>query len=508
MQRRPIDRAKEPDVTNDSGSIELRRNALGVPGIVFLVLAAVAPLTGIVVVASLAIALGNGGGTPVAFFAVAVVLLLFAVGYAQMSKQLVNAGGFYAFVVKGLGRAGGLVAGLVATLGYNFFVVGTIGTSGFFMSTIIGQLTGLNVHWYVWGFLSIAACFVLARIGVDFSSKVLGVSLVLETTILVVFDIAVLIRTGFSFEVFTPAAVFAGSFPIGLLLAATGFLGFEATALFSEEAKRPLTTIPRATYTAIIAIALILGVTAWAIVSATGVAQAQGTAVKHLETGDLVFSLSSTYLGPVLTTIMEILLLVSLFAAMLAFHNSATRYLYSLGRARVLPSILARTRRTGAPQVAGLVQAVFAAVVAGIFALVGADPIGALVPAMLGFGTLAVLVLQALAALSIVVHFRRNRDSRWWSTAVAPGLGFLGLVTIVVLAVLNFDVVAGSNALGVRLLPLLLVLALIGGLLYAAYLRRNKPVVYDALATDLERFNVHAGEPEPLVEPAHAPSQN
>jgi amino acid transporter len=86
---------------------QLRRNALGVAGIVFLVLAAVAPLTGIVVVASLVIALGNGGGAPVSFFIVAIVLLLFAVGYAQMSKQLVNAGGFYAFVVKGLGRTGG-----------------------------------------------------------------------------------------------------------------------------------------------------------------------------------------------------------------------------------------------------------------------------------------------------------------------------------------------------------------------------------------------------------------
>ena len=138
-------------------------------------LAAVAPLTGIVVVASLAIALGNGGGTPMAFFLVAAILLLFAVGYAQMSKQLVNAGGFYAFVVKGLGRTGGLVAGLIATLGYNFFVVGTIGTSGFFMQNIIRDLTGLDVHWLIWGLLSIVVCFVLARVGVDFSSKILGV---------------------------------------------------------------------------------------------------------------------------------------------------------------------------------------------------------------------------------------------------------------------------------------------------------------------------------------------
>ena len=276
---------------------QLRRNALGVAGIVFLVLAAVAPLTGIVVVASLVIALGNGGGAPASFFIVAAVLLLFAVGYAQMSKQLVSAGGFYAFVVKGLGRTGGLVAGFIATLGYNFFVVGTIGTSGFFMQIVIADLTGFNLHWYVWGLASIIVSFVMARQGVDFSSKVLGVSLVLETLILVVFDISVLVQTGFDVSAFSPEAVFSGSLPIGLLLAATGFLGFEATALFSEEAKDPLRTVPRATYIAITSIGVILGVTTWAVVSATGVAQAQQTALDHLPTGDLIFSLSQQYLG-------------------------------------------------------------------------------------------------------------------------------------------------------------------------------------------------------------------
>ncbi len=478
-------------MSEHSAPNELRRNALGVAGIVFLVLAAVAPLTGIIVVASLAIALGNGGGTPASFFIVAIVLLLFAIGYGQMSKQLVNAGGFYAFVVKGLGRTGGLVAGLIATLGYNFFVVGTIGTSGFFMQTIIADLTGVNIHWLVWGLASIVVCYVLARIGVDFSSKILGVCLVLEVLMLVVFDISVLVQTGYDVAAFSPEWVLSGSLPIGLLLAATGFLGFEATALFSEEAKTPLRTIPRATYIAITAIGLILGVTTWAVVSATGVAQAQQTAIDHLPTGDLIFSLSQQYLGGPLTTVMMILLLVSLFAAMLAFHNSATRYLFSLGRARVLPHALARTGANGTPKVAGLVQASFAAIMAIIFFLAGADPILTLVPAMLGFGTLSVLILQGLAALSIVVAFRRQRDSRLWSTLIAPGIGFLGIAAISLLAIWNFDVVAGSQELWIRLLPLLLAAAVVGGIGYGAYLKRRKPEVYAGLETDLEKFNVH-----------------
>ena len=41
-------------------------------------------------------------------------------------------------------------------------------------------------------------------------------------------------------------------------------------------------------------------------------------------------------------------------------------------------------------------------------------------------------------------------------------------------------------------MPLLLVLALIGGIGYGAYLKRSKPAVYEGLATDIEKFNAHA----------------
>lgn len=468
---------------------QLEKDALGVAGVVFLVLAAVAPLTGIVVVASLAIALGNGGGAAASFIIVAIILLFFAVGYAQMSRQLVNAGGFYAFVVKGLGRSGGLVAGFIATMGYNFFVAGTIGTSGFFTQTVVAQLTGFDMHWYAWGLLSIVASFLLARKGIGFSAKVLGASLILETLILLVFDVAVFARHGFSLEAFAPKVIFSGSIGIGLLLAATGFLGFEATSLFGEEAKDPLRTIPRATYAAICVIGLILGLTTWAVVTATGVEQAQQAGLQHLESGDLIFSLSTTYLGSALTDLMMMLLLVSLFAAMLAFHNSATRYLFSLGRARILPFALARTRSNGVPQTAAIVQALFAAGVAGVFALLGLEPIASLVPSMLGFGTLCILVLQLLAAVSIVVHFRRARDPRWWRTFVAPGIGALGLLGIAVMAILNFSVIAGSEALLVNLLPLLLLAALVGGIVYARVLRKHRPQIYAGLGNDLEKFN-------------------
>ena len=483
----------EPAVTR------LRPNQLGVPAIVFLVLAAVAPLTVAIVVLPLAIALGNGGGTPVAVLIIAAALLLFAVGYAQITKELVNTGGFYAIAVKGLGRPAGLVTGLIATIGYNFFVAGATGTLGFFTGVVVlPELLGIEVHWFIAGAVLFFIGFLLARAGIQISARVLAVALILEVIILLAFAFSVLIQSGFNVEAFTlalgPEVITAGSIWIGLLLVATAFIGFEATALFGEEAREPRRTIPRATYTAIITIGVLHAFVAWAIVSAVGVRQAQDVAAEHLEAGDLTIGLVYEYLGTILGAILLVLLVVSLFAAQLAFHNSAARYLFALGRARILPTGLAKTNKHGVPGRALLVNFLFAFVVAGAFALMELSqtdpppPVVTLVPVGIGFGTLAVMIVQTIAALAVVVHFRRKGDPRWWSTLIAPGIGFLVLAVISVAALINFPLIAGSDELYVVVLPWLLALALVGGIIYAFVLRSRKPEVYQALEADLEKF--------------------
>ncbi|AUI59976.1 APC family permease [Amycolatopsis sp. BJA-103] len=466
----------------------LAKNVLGVPGIVFLVLAAVAPLTGMVVIAAIGIAVGNGGGMVAAFLLATVVLLLFAVGYAQMSKVLTSAGGFYAFVVKGLGRTPGLVAGFIAMLGYNCFVAGAIGTSGFFTSTAIDTVFGLKLDWLFWSALSVVLVLLLSRRGIAVSAKVLGVSLILEVSILLIMDFSVLFRHGFSFAAFSPSVMFQGASGLALLFAANAFIGFEATALFGEEAKDPKRTIPRATYIAIGFIGVFAAFTTWAVVSAIGAEQAQDVAAAHLSTGDLVQSVAQEYLGDTLTKVMLLLLVVSLFAALLALHNSATRYLYALGRVGVLPRLLGKTDpRNGAPRYASIVQLTFGSLVAVAFRLAGLDPVADLTASMTGFGTLGILTLQLFAAVAILVHFRRTRDRRIVKTLLAPGLGAVGLGLIVTLAILNFPTLAGSSNGVVPLLPWLLLIVALAGLALAVWLRRFRPSVYASLESDLER---------------------
>ncbi|MRH88450.1 amino acid permease [Nocardia sp. SYP-A9097] len=461
---------------------QLRSNTLGTGGIVFLVLAAVAPLTGMVVIAGLGIALGNGGGMPASFLIAAVVLLLFGIGYAQMSKYVSNVGGFYVYITQALGRPLGLSGAFIALAGYNCFVAGAVGTSGALTSGVLNNVFHLDLPWEFWSAVSVFAVLLLSRRGLDVSAKVLATSLVLEVGILVIFDGAVLVQSGYSLDAFSPSVVFSGSIGLGLLFAATCFIGFEATALFSEEARDPHRSIPRSTYIAVVAIGVFAALTSLALVSAIGVHDAQSIALDHLSAGDLLLATSQDTMGTFLTQIMEVLLVVSLFAALLALHNSASRYIFALSRSGVLPRALARTTN-GTPRNASAAQLAFASLVTAIFAVLGLDPISFLTSSMTGFGTLAILCLQAMASVAVVVFFRRRHDRRWWSTFVAPALGGLGLIVVIILAIMNFPTMAGSDAAWIGLLPWLLPVLVVAGLCTAAFLRRNRPATYAALTS-------------------------
>lgn len=467
----------------NESSGELTRNALSAPGIVFLVLAAVAPLTAMIVIAPLGIALGNGGGMPGAFLLSALVLLLFAVGYAQMSRHVVNAGAFYAYVTHAMGRTAGLVTAFVALVGYNCFVTGAVVVSGYFTGSVFSTVVGLDLPWQVWSLVSVVLVLLLGRRGVDVSAKLLAVALVLESSILVVLDVSIFVTEGVDLSAFAPSTVFGPGAGLAFLFAFNAFLGFEATAIFSEEARDPHRTIPRATYAAVTIIGIFYTITTLAIVSSLGVARA-GAAAQE-DTAGLIFAVSQKHLGGVLTDVMQLLLVVSLFAALLALHNSAARYLFAMGRARVLPAALGHTHPTKhSPHIASATQIGLSTLIVIAFVLGGSDPILVIIPTMTGFGTLAIIALQAAAAIAVLVFFRKRRDPRYVSTLIAPGLGAVGLIAIFVMAVVNFPTIAGSDATIIPYLPWLLVVTAVAGVAMAVYLPQRRPDVYRNLGKD------------------------
>lgn len=454
------------------------RGSIGVAGIVFLVIAAAAPLTSVAGSLPVMIAIGNGAGAPMAYVVAAVVLLVFSVGYAAMSSSITDTGAFYAYVTKGLGRPSGLGAAGLALLAYTTIQAAIYGLAASTLQGVVAKFGGPDLPWWLWAFVLMAIVAVLGYRSIDLGAKVLGVVLVAEIAIIVALSAAVFIKGGahgIDFVSFTPSAFFSGSPGIALMFAIASFVGFEATAIYGEEAKNPKRTVPVATYAAVITIGVLYAVASWAVVLAYGSDNVQAAA--QADTADLTFNAATTYLGSTASDVMMVMLVTSLFAALLAFHNAIARYTFALARTGFGPRrFMAVHAKHGSPHQGSILQTITAAILVGIFALAGADPVLQLFTWMAGVSIVAILVLMVLTSVAIIAYFRRSgTDSRVWHTKIAPVLGTLGLVTITALVIANFTTLIGGSTVLANVFLVGIAAVFLGGFVAGRVLRDRAP---------------------------------
>ncbi|MBY4212451.1 APC family permease [Rhodococcus fascians] len=424
------------------------RGSIGVVGIVFLVVAAASPLTTVAGSLPVMIALGNGAGAPLTYVIAALVLLVFSVGYATMSAAVTDTGAFYTYVTKGLGSSVGVGAAGLAVFAYTTVQAGVYGLAANTIQSLVVKYGGPDLPWWVWAFVLMAVVGLVGYRNIDVGTKVLGVLLVLEFIAIVALSVAVFSKGGahgIDFDSFTPDAFFSASPGIAMMFAIGSFMGFEATAIYSEEARNPKRTVPVATYAAIIVIGVLYAVASWAVVLAFGSDRVAAAAAA--DTAGLTFDAAALYLSPAAADAMAIMLVTSLFATLLAFHSAISRYVLALARKGFAPQRLAAIHhRHGSPHAGSLLQSASAFVVVGIFAIVGADPVLQLFTWMSGVAIVAILVLMVLTSVAIIVYFHRSSsDNRWWHTRIAPLLGSLGLIAITALVVDNFTTLIGGS---------------------------------------------------------------
>src|SRR6185369_10490540 len=362
-----------------AGSGQLRRNALGVAAITFFVVSAAAPLTAVAGGYPIAMLLGNGAGVPGAVVLVTLILLVFAVGYTAMARHIANAGSFYAFTSRGLGGVAGGAAAYIALLAYNTMQIGLYGLFGAVTAGTLEGMFGIALPWWAWSLIALAIVGFLGYRQIDLSAKVLAVLVILEYVAVVILDLAIIGKggaTGVDFTSFTPGAFFTGSPTIGVLLCFAAFMGFEATTIYSEEARDAKRTVPRATYLAVLIIGVFYAISTWAMVLGVGADKVVETIGGLPDPTTYIFTLSDQYVGGWLTFVMSLLLISSVFAALLAFHNAAARYFYVLGREGLLPQKLGHTHGSHqSPHSGSLLQTVLALVIVAIFIFAGKDPI-------------------------------------------------------------------------------------------------------------------------------------
>jgi amino acid transporter len=482
--------------TEKTNGRELNHGALGTPSVIFLALATVAPIAVVAAPMALGFAIGNGVGVPGTFVLAGLTLLCFAAGYAAMSRHVTNAGAFYSYIARGLGRPAGLGASFVALVSYNAIFCSVVGALGYYGHLTFKEHLGIDLPWWAWAFIGLAVVALLGRRQVDLNAMILGVALIVEVGIITLLDVKILIDRGFgalNWHSFNPSAVIHGSGLLGLggvgvsvVFAFGSFIGFEATAIFGEETRDPRRTVPRATYITVIIVTVFYAFTSLMLISAYNTHDMQAALIgpdpKAPNPGLFLFVTNQQFVGTFTTKLMEWLVITSIFACMLGVHNACSRYFFALGREGALPRALGRTHpKLQAPHIASGTQVAIAAVVTLAFALAHEDPLLVFTTSMTGLGTLGIVALQGLTSIAVIGFFWKRGDGNLLTTRILPLVGAAGLGTACALILHNYTTFAGTPNWALNHDYWLLVFAMVIGVGYAVWLRANRRDVYSGL---------------------------
>jgi amino acid transporter len=482
----------------DAAAGGLHRRSLGVPDLVFFIVAASAPLTAVAGGQAATYLVTGNRGIPFLFIPLAIILGVFAVGYAAMSHHVADAGAFYTYVTRGLGRIPGVGTAFGALVSYNAMQVGIYGLFGVATAAFMSDKVGITLDWYWWCLIGGAIIAVLGVLQIDLNAKVLAIFLTLEVVVVALFDLAILADPGpqgLTTIGWRPSVATDSALGAALVFSVASFVGFESAAIYSEEARDPKRTVARATFIAVIAIGVFYALSSWFLANSIGpdtIVDPDALVAGGFATGGapdpttVLFIAGQDRLGAFWGDSASLLFCTSLFAALLSFHNAVARYFFALGRERVLPATFGRTSpRTGAPVTGSVTQSLIALVLVGAFAIADADPILKLFTWLTNLGALGVLFLMTVTSFAVVAFFRKRPDPEagTYRTFVSPLLAGLLMVVVLFLGVTNFNVLitgsvdAPTDSMAI-VLPLLLVAAGLLGLLVAAVIRARDPERY------------------------------
>jgi amino acid transporter len=495
IDRTGADRASIYDVTAREDVHLLRGGSVGLWGVLFLTVTGAAPISAMLFNTPISVGFGNGIGTPAGFLFATVILTIFSVAYVEMSKRVTAAGGFYSFISHGLGREMGMATGFASVVAYSVFEASLAGGFAYFANLKVNEW-GWNVPWPWFAFGMVALIGILAYFDIRLSATVLGIALVGEIFILLVMDIAIFGQGGENVqlaainpvEAFTDypgtAQLAAGAAGIGIFFAFWSWVGFEMAPNYGEESKDPKRIVPRAMYISVIGLGIFYVITSWAAISGYASTNA---AAEQAQTDSAQFFLIPTeeFAGGWARSLMSYLIITGAFACGMAFHNTAARYFYSLGREEIAPKTLGRTHhRWHSPHIASLTQTAIAAFIVALFAIfIGTgNPLDhaylQLYGLMAVMGVIIILAVQALVSVAILMYFWRRGEHHWLKTVICPIIAFIAQGAVLYLLFDNIEFLGSGYGYAKWLGPIDAAVFLVG-LGAAFWLKRNDREKYD-----------------------------
>jgi amino acid transporter len=388
-----------------------------------------------------------GVAAPWAYIVAGAGSLCLASVIIRFTRRMASAGGVYTYTSRGLGAGGGFIAGWLYApafaAGTSFVMV----ISGFFLNQVLDAHAGIHLGhdgWF-WCFLILlGALTAIALLDIRIATRtqlLVGVGSVAAIVLLLVIVLAKGGDAGVTLVPFDPGRIpSVHSLFLGVVLAFTGFIGFEAAAVLGEEAADPLRSIPRAILFAIGVGFVYYVILAWVM--------AVGFGVDHIDqwatNPAALDTLATRYAGTWLAVIVDLAVCVGSFVAALAGVNLTARTVFAMAREGGMPRQFAWTQpRFGTPWVAIAAVLVLTLVLVTSLALIVWDDPFKYFGFMATTATFAILGAYILIALAGMVYFWRSR-----SEDVAFHIVFDALLPLGAIAICGYTIYESYKAPG------------------------------------------------------------
>lgn len=510
---------------------KLHKNAIGLPGVLYFCLAGSAPVTAMLLNVP-GMADQAGAATPLVFLLSGIALLLLGVSIVYFSRRLTSAGGFYTWVRHSLGKGMAFQSGWLMMGGYALFEGSLLGGFGSYTNSSLSTYLHVQMPggWVTYALIGAMLIFLLSYFDVKWSVFAMAPFMLLEIGVLVVLDIMINIHGGASghdvVHTFTVAganlknAAPGGILGIGVAMAlgVWSWVGFEAGAVYGEEARNPKRAVPIAIFSVIAALTLLYTWTSYSATIGFGWTHAVDTLGNLSATPPAFYQLANTYVGGFLEALMIIAISTSSLACALAFHNGMTHYLYAMGREGILGRAFGKTHhRFHTPRIAIIMQSAFtlAVIIVSAFIVqsVKANADGSYnyafglgdgknftqIDGLAIYGWLAVIGTIAFVIVYIIINiasptFALRHDKKSFNVLahiVAPVLSSLVLLIPLVsfiMPAIPGPIGAYFTGLGfaatpfpLNILPLFVAGWILIGVIYAIYVARRHPERYASI---------------------------
>ena len=226
----------------------LERDAIGLTELLFQSITHMAPAVATALSIGAATAFA-GGITPLAVVFAMVAVLFTAYSMSQLARHLPSAGGMYTYVGRGLGPFLGWLVAWSFALAEPLVMPILLGGFGFYGAILLSTYLGIDFQysWVALAILCAAIVWYLTYRGIALSTRTGVILGVIEIVIFLLISTLLIINAPKNtIDVFLPGS--DGVLPAlqGMIFCLLAFVGFEAVAPLGEEAQEPRRTIPRA----------------------------------------------------------------------------------------------------------------------------------------------------------------------------------------------------------------------------------------------------------------------